>query len=85
MPKEGFRSITVTDEMYADMENAFRRNRTELRKLGIMSMTGFAQRMFFDGLKQFEGGQGGQRGQDGQDGAGGRGGQGGRGGDGGHA
>lgn len=41
MPKEGFKSITVSDDVYAQVEEDYRSKIKHLRKMGINSFAGY--------------------------------------------
>tara|TARA_B100000029_G_C17304263_1_gene861871 strand:- start:622 stop:792 length:171 start_codon:yes stop_codon:yes gene_type:complete len=41
MPKEGFKSVTVTDEFHAKWSRKYRKQKKELRSKGVNSFSAF--------------------------------------------
>jgi len=41
MPKSGYKSLTIKDEVYDHFKSIYLRNEIELRKVGVTSFAGF--------------------------------------------
>ena len=56
MPKDGFKSITVSDDVYAELEAAYkcREHERTLWQHGISSKSGFFTWLAFQSLKKLE-------------------------------
>ncbi|MHA1303464.1 MAG: hypothetical protein ACTSPI_07165 [Candidatus Heimdallarchaeaceae archaeon] len=52
MPRKGFRSITVREEIYEDLMQQYTENREELLKEGITSFSGYVTRFLYDALER---------------------------------
>ena len=54
MPKNGFKSITVSDDVYAELEAAYKKHERTLWQHGISSKSGFFTWLAFQSLKKLE-------------------------------
>ena len=52
MPRKGFRSITVREEIYEELMQQYTENREELLKQGITSFSGYVTRFLYDALER---------------------------------
>jgi hypothetical protein len=52
MPRKGFRSITVRQEIYDELMQQYEERREELLKQGITSFSGYVTRFLYDALEQ---------------------------------
>lgn len=52
MPREGFKSITVREEIYAELMRHYEENREELLKQGVTSFSGYVTRFLYDALER---------------------------------
>ena len=52
MPRKGFRSITVREEIYDELMQQYTENREELLKQGITSFSGYVTRFLYDALER---------------------------------
>ena len=52
MPRKGFRSITVREEIYEDLMQQYTENKEELLKEGITSFSGYVTRFLYDALER---------------------------------
>lgn len=52
MPRKGFRSITVRQEIYDELMQQYEERRVELLKQGITSFSGYVTRFLYDALEQ---------------------------------
>jgi predicted CopG family antitoxin len=52
MPRKGFRSITVREEIYAKLMQQYDEDREELLKQGITSFSGYVTRFLYDALER---------------------------------
>jgi hypothetical protein len=52
MPRKGFRSITVREEIYDELMQQYKENREELLKQGVTSFSGYVTRFLYDALEQ---------------------------------
>ena len=52
MPRKGFRSITVREEIYAELMRQYEENREELLKQGVTSFSGYVTRFLYDALER---------------------------------
>lgn len=52
MPKQGFKSITVKEEIYAALEATFNQNRSRLEREGIDSLSSFVTKIISSYIKQ---------------------------------
>ncbi len=58
MPKDGFKSITVTDEMHAHWFRKYKKEKKQLRMKGITSLSAYITKLLSDyeeKLKETEG------------------------------
>lgn len=58
MPRKGFRSITVREEVYEELMRQYEENREELLRQGVTSFSGYVTRFLYGAL-----GRGGQPGR----------------------
>lgn len=52
MPRKGFRSITVREEIYNELMQQYEENKEELLKQGITSFSGYVTRFLYDALER---------------------------------
>jgi len=52
MPRKGFRSITVREEIYRELMQQYEENREELLKQGVTSFSGYVTRFLYDALER---------------------------------
>jgi hypothetical protein len=52
MPRKGFRSIAVHEEIYDELMQQYTENREELLKQGITSFSGYVTRFLYDALER---------------------------------
>lgn len=52
MPRKGFKSITVREEIYTELMRQYEENREELLKQGVTSFSGYVTRFLYDALEQ---------------------------------
>jgi predicted CopG family antitoxin len=54
MPREGFKTITVRDEIYDTLWDLWAKNRKEYAKNGITSFSGFVTKFLYEALERDE-------------------------------
>ena len=54
MPRKGWKSITVREEVYDYFWNLWKKNEMEYRKQGITSFSGFCTKLLSDMIEQVE-------------------------------
>ncbi len=54
MPKEGFRSITVSDYIYDRFQDAYNENKTALVNKGVRSLSGYVSYMLEEAMNRNE-------------------------------
>ena len=54
MPKKGFKSVTVSEDIYDQLAAVFKENRAILAQHGVLSMAGFFSWLAFRSLKNFK-------------------------------
>ena len=52
MPRKGYRSITVRDEIYQDLMKKYEENKEQLLRQGITSFSGYVTKFLYDALDQ---------------------------------
>ena len=52
MPRKGYRSITVRDEIYQDLMKKYEENKEHLIRQGITSFSGYVTKFLYDALEQ---------------------------------
>ena len=52
MPRKGFRSITVREEVYRELMQQYEENREEILKQGVTSFSGYVTRFLYDALER---------------------------------
>jgi len=52
MPRKGFKSITVREEVYQDLWNQWQKQQDKLLKEGITSFSGFCTRIIYEALEK---------------------------------
>jgi len=52
MPRKGFRSITVREEVYRELMQQYEENREELLKQGVTSFSGYVTRFLYESLER---------------------------------
>lgn len=52
MPRKGFRSITVREEVYEELMRQYEENREELLRQGVTSFSGYVTRYLYDALER---------------------------------
>jgi predicted CopG family antitoxin len=54
MPRKGYRSITVRDEIYQDLMKRYDENKEQLLRQGITSFSGYVTKFLYDALEKQE-------------------------------
>ncbi|MCW4012725.1 MAG: hypothetical protein NWF07_07005 [Candidatus Bathyarchaeota archaeon] len=54
MPRKGYRSITVREEIYQDLMKKYEENKEQLLRQGITSFGGYVTKFLYDALDQEE-------------------------------
>ncbi|MCW4050412.1 MAG: hypothetical protein NWE89_11830 [Candidatus Bathyarchaeota archaeon] len=52
MPRKGFRSITVREEIYNELMHQYEANREQLLRQGVTSFSGYVTRFLYEALEQ---------------------------------
>jgi len=52
MPRKGFKSITVKEEVYDYFWDLWQRNKEEYRKQGITSFSGFVTKLLYEMIEK---------------------------------
>ncbi|RJS93668.1 hypothetical protein CW705_01450 [Candidatus Bathyarchaeota archaeon] len=52
MPRKGFKSITVREEVYNYFWDLWQRNKEEYRKQGITSFSGFVTKLLYEMIEK---------------------------------
>ena len=54
MPRKGYRSITVRDEIYESLMEKYEENREQLLRQGVTSFSGYVTKFLYEALDQRE-------------------------------
>ena len=52
MPRKGFKSITIREEVYFSHKKYYEDNKTKFRKMGISSFSGYLTKLLYDSLEE---------------------------------
>ena len=51
MPRNGFTSMTITEQLHDDLKSIYEKNQLKYARSGINSLSGFYTYMAYEGLK----------------------------------